>query len=149
MSKFSISKIILASLLLIVGFYLLFPAVSQAALVPCGLSQDNPDTPGNDESQMCTLCHLVVGVKGIVDYGFRIMVIIGIMMIVVAGITYIISAGNEGMMTTAKGLLKNVLIGFSIILGAWLIINTTMLIIGARSDLGIGINNWYTFTCIK
>jgi len=115
----------------------LFPSVSQAALVPCGKS----------EEAMCTLCDFIVGIKGLVDYGFKIMVVVALAMLIISGVVYVISAGNEGMMTTAKSLLKNVLIGFSIILGAWLIINTAMWVMGTKSDLGIGVESWNKFNC--
>lgn len=124
-----------------------FPSISNAALVPCGKSTDT----GND--QMCTLCHLIIGIKGLVDYGFTIMVIVGLAMLVIAGVVYIVSAGNEGMMETAKSLMKNVLIGFALILGAWLIVTTMMWIMGTRETgdeggvLGIKVTSWNTFTC--
>ncbi len=111
--------------------------VNAEGLVPCG---------GTGQS-MCTLCHLIVGFKGIIDYGFKIMVIVAIVMVMVAGIVYIISAGNTGMMEMAKNLLQNALIGFAIILGAWLIINTVMWVLGTQEDLGVKATNWYTFEC--
>jgi hypothetical protein len=142
MNKFSISKIILFLFLTVVGFYLLFPFVSNAALVPCGKSTDT----GNDA--MCDLCHLIIGIKGLIDYGFIIFIVLGLVMLVVAGVVYIVSSGNEGMMETAKGLLKNALIGFAIILGAWLIINVALRVISAQTNLGVTqATNWWTFTC--
>jgi hypothetical protein len=126
---------------------LIFPLSTDAApLVPCGRSDQG--------GQMCTLCHLIIGIKGIIDYGLKIMVILGITMLVIAGIVYIVSAGDEGMMTTAKGLLKNAVIGFAIILGAWLIVNTVLWIIGTKEKehpeggtLGIQIDSWNNFSC--
>ncbi len=70
-----------------------------------------------------------------------------------AGVMYIVSTGDENMMTKAKGFLKVGLIGFSVVIGAWLIVNVAMWILGARegSDeggtLGIKIESWHTFTC--
>jgi hypothetical protein len=125
---------------------LLFPAVSHASpLVPCGRSDQG--------GTMCTLCDFIVGIKGLIDYGFKIMVFVALVMLVISGVVYIVSAGNTGMMDMAKGLLKNVLIGFSIILGAWLIINTIMLIMGTKGSgdeggvLGIKIERWDKFKC--
>lgn len=137
MKKISMSKIFLFSALILVGFYLFFPLVSNAALVPCGKSGE----------AMCTLCDFIIGIKGLIDYGFKIMVVVALAMLIISGVVYVISAGNEGMMTTAKSLLKNVLIGFSIILGAWLIINTAMWVMGTKSDLGIGVESWNKFNC--
>ncbi len=120
-------------------FVLLVPAYQAWAsgLVPCG-GRDNP----------CTICYMILTIQNIISFGLRIFVVIGILMVVVAGITYIVSAGNTGMMDMAKGFLKNALIGFGLMLGAWLIVNTTMLVLGSRGDLGIGITNWYNFTCV-
>jgi hypothetical protein len=145
-------KIIFLLVLISVLTFSALPLISHASLVPCGLRQDDPATD-IDESQMCTLCHLIIGIKGLVDYGFTIMVIVGIGMLVIAGVVYIVSAGNEGMMETAKSLMKNVLIGFALILGAWLIVTTMMLIMGTREStdeggvLGINATGWNTFTC--
>lgn len=155
MSKYSISKIIPVLFLIIFGLYLFLPSISNAALVPCGLREDDKTTTNFDESQSCTLCHLVVGIKGLIDFGFKIMVVVGLVMLVAAGIIYIVSAGNEGMMETAKGLMKNALIGFSLILGAWLIVNTIMWIMGTKESsdeggvLGIKVTGWNTFTCSR
>lgn len=120
------------------------PSIASAAgLVPCG---------GTGE-EMCTLCHLIVGIDGLINYGFSIMVVVGLMMLVAAGVIYVISAGNEGMMTMAKSLVKNASIGFALILGAWLIVTTVMWIMGAKENsdeggvLGIKIESWNTFKC--
>jgi hypothetical protein len=112
---------------------------SSSGIIPCG----GPSNP-------CTICYMVLTIKNVIDFGFKIFVYIGILMIVIAGIAYIISSGNSSMMETAKGFLKNAVIGFAIMLGAWLIINTVMLVLGAKTNLGITeAGNWYTFKCIQ
>lgn len=127
-------------LVFVAGFCLLIPAVSQAGLIPCG----------GTGQPMCNLCYLIVGIQGLINYGLQIMIYVALVMLVIAGVVYIISSGNTGMMDTAKGLLKNVLIGFSIILLAWLIVTTTMWVIGAKTKLGIErANSWHEFTCKK
>jgi len=142
MIKFSNFKKVALLFALTISF---FPAISKAALVPCGRSDQG--------GKMCTLCDFIVGIKGLIDYGFIIMVVVALAMLIVAAVVYTVSAGDEGMMTTAKGLLKNVLIGFAIILGAWLIINTTMWVLGTKGStdggggLGIGVESWNKFNC--
>ena len=131
-------KKILAVSLLASFLFTLFVFSAQAALVPCGKSTD---------TGMCTLCHLIVGIVNVVAYAFLIFVGVALVMLVAAGIMYIISAGNTTMMESAKKLMKSALAGFALVLLAWLIINTTMLVISARTDLGVGATNWYTFTC--
>jgi len=139
MVKIRYKKLLVFFVLVILNL-ILFNFSAQAVLVPCG-GYATPD-PG-----MCTLCHLIVGIKGIIDYAFLIFVALALVMLVISGIMYIVSAGNSGMMESAKGLMKNVLVGFALVLLAWLIINTTMLVIGARGDLGIGVQSWHTFNC--
>lgn len=106
-----------------------------AGLVPCGTGNNPP----------CTLCHLVVGVKGIMDWGMNVMTFFAIAIIVAMAIVYIVSAGNSGMMTTAKTGIKTTLIGFAIMLGSWVIVNFFMLTL---ANNGIGhATSWNTFTC--
>lgn len=131
-------KIIAASLYLL----FIFAFSAQAALVPCGRN-----TGTAEETAPCTICHMIIGIQGIIDFGFKIFVGIGILMVVIAGIMYIISAGDSGMMDAAKGRLKNALIGFAVMLGAWLIVNTTMIIIGTQTNLGINVQSWNHFSC--
>jgi hypothetical protein len=63
-----------------------------------------------------------------------------------SGVMYIISAGDDGMMTSAKNFAKACLIGFAVVLGAWLIVNVTMWVISAQM-LNIQHLNWYEFHC--
>ncbi|MFA7466536.1 MAG: hypothetical protein WCZ08_03955, partial [Parcubacteria group bacterium] len=57
------------------------------------------------------------------------------------------SAGNEETMETAKNFIKQSLYGVAIVLGAWLIVNTTMWLLATRGDLGIGVSSWNDFNC--
>lgn len=121
--------------------FLFFPIITKAAgLVPCGNSE-NPDP--------CTLCHFIVGIKNIIDWGMRVLVFVALGAIVLGGIFYIISTGNEEMMKKAKTIIFQTLTGFAIVLGAWLIVTYSMYIIGASTEDGVlkSGNNWYEFTC--
>lgn len=120
---------------------------SSSRLVPCG------GPVGSNYAEPCTLCHLVVGFHNIVQYGLFWVVTFALVGIFISGVMYIISSGDEGMITKAKGFMKASLIGFVVVAGAWMIVNTTILVLGAKDStatggtLGIGITNWYTFTC--
>jgi hypothetical protein len=132
---FSIKLYSLAFVLLVVLSTLPLQSADAAGLVPCGTG-DNPP---------CTLCHLVIGIKGIYDWGIRVMTFFAIAVIVAMGIVYIVSASNSSMMTTAKNGIKTVLIGFVIMLGSWVIINYVMLTL---ANNGVGhATSWNTFTC--
>lgn len=113
-----------------------YGATSNGGLVPCGMGNTSP----------CTLCHLVIGVNGIIKWGMSVMTFFAIAIITAMGIVYIVSAGNSGMMTTAKNGIKATLIGFSVMLGSWVIINLFMTTLAKNNIVGQG-GNWYTFTC--
>lgn len=125
----------------IVGFlsFTLFSETTYAAgLIPCATTE---------HPEPCTLCHLIVGFKGLIDYGMGLITIAAIAGIFFAGVMYIISTGDEGMMTKAKGFLKSSLIGFTFVFLGWLLVNTTMWVVGTKGDLGIGVESWNKFTC--
>ncbi|MBD3300450.1 MAG: hypothetical protein GF347_03805 [Candidatus Moranbacteria bacterium] len=83
------------------------------SIVPCGPS-----------SEPCTMCHFVEMIQNVFDLVFKISLAFALLFIVVGGIMYIVSAGNEGLMGTAKNAIKFSLVGFGIILLAWVIVNT-------------------------
>lgn len=122
-----------SALILIAPFF-----TANAALVPCG---------GTGQSR-CTLCHLIIGIHGVIKYGYRIALTIAIAMITLGGIMYILSRGDSGAVAKAKAVIYNALIGTIIIFGAWIMVNTTMLLLSAKSNLGVQkATSWDTFKC--
>ena len=89
----------------------------------------------------CSACNLVYmangGIKWII--GFLFVVFAGIM--VWAGVGLVVSQGNQSALESAKSKFTNAIIGFIIILSAWLIVDTLMrglLGNGGRIDDGNG-----------
>ncbi len=128
-------KFILFSFL---AMFIFLPFAVFAGLVPCATTE---------HPEPCTLCHLVVGFWGLIDYGFKIFVFVAVAGLVISGIMYIVSAGNEEMMKTAKNFITHILTGFAVILGAWLLIFVVMRYFGVKSDLGIQAEAWNKFKC--
>ena len=135
--------------------FLLLPTLASAAanvgdsakpgwtgLVPCGRN-----TGTDAEKAPCTLCHLVVGFQRLTQYALYMVVTLALVGIFFAGVMYMVSSGDENMMTKAKTFLKVSLTGFALVILAWLIVNVTLWVLGARGDLGIGITKWNEFTC--
>lgn len=108
----------------------------RAGLIPCG----GPTDP-------CTLCHLIVGIHGLVQYGIGIITAICFAAIFFAGVMYIISVGDEGMMKSAKSFLSSALIGFAVVMSAWLIVTVVIWVLAARPSSGITGKGWATFSC--
>ncbi len=103
---------------------------------------------GRPGHELCTLCDLIKGIYDIVQYIIKIAVWVTLAAIAVGGGMYALSAGESKMIELAKGAMKNALIGLVIVLTAWLMINTLLLVIGTQSNLGIsGVVSWGKFEC--
>ena len=105
------------------------PSADSPSLIPCGRNIDNKNTTDIDETKPCTLCHIVLGGQGLISWGLKIMAVIAITVIFAMGVLYILSAGNSGMMETAKGGMIASLIGFAVMLSAYLIVNVVLTIL--------------------
>lgn len=120
-----------------------FPQLLFAGIVPCGETTNSP----------CTICHLIVGVSNIINYGMAIIVYVSLAAIVFAGILYVISSGNPSLTSKAKEFIISVLKGFSLVLMAWLVVNLTFWLFSAQENesgdysLGLESKTWYSFDC--
>ncbi len=139
-----LSHFLLGISFLAVSLFSLMPTSANAALVPCGRTSGTAS-----EMSPCTVCHLVLGTKNLMDWGLKVMTFFALAVIVAMAIMYIVSTGNQGMMGTAKSGITAALAGFAIMLGAWLIVNTLLWIFGA-TIAGPGFTktaNSFDFTC--
>lgn len=127
-------------LLFLFSLSALFPLSAMAGIIPCG--------NGSEVANACTLCYFIIGIKNVISFGAEILITVAVVGIFIAGVMYIISSGNEEAMTRAKGFLGASIKGFAIVSMAWLFVNVTLWVLSAKSDLGIGKTNWYTFTCV-
>jgi hypothetical protein len=124
-------------ILLFFSFLLLFAFSSTAlaaGIVPCG------------DTTPCTLCHLIVGIKNLVDWGLKIALPLAVLGIVISGILYMVSAGNSKLIETAKTGLWAGLIGFTIVLAAWLIVNVVITMLSGSGSLGQVGKTWNSFS---
>lgn len=124
----------------------LFPSITQASLIPCGRNVDDAVTATN-EMAPCTLCHFIVGFKGLIDFGMKIIVSLAIAAIFASGVMYILAFTDEGLVKTAKSMLTGTLVGFSFVILGWLIVNVTLWIIAPNIGVMTGKANWFDFSC--
>jgi hypothetical protein len=141
----------------LVMFFFLIVSPVYGGLVPCGLSKDDPDQPG-DQTVSCKLCHLFVMFDNIIDFfllpppaGGGIVPAIAVIIIAIGGFMYILAYAGVGeggpeMLSRAKSLFKSVALGLLIIYGAWLIINTFLWAIGVDSWTGLR-EGWWIINC--
>lgn len=124
--------------LMILVFVFSINEVRAAGLIPCG---------GSGESA-CTLCHLIIGINSMMNYFYKVVFFFGIAAFAVAGVMYTVSSGQSSMMEWAKGAMKNAVIGIVIVFSAWLIVNYSLQLLGAKTDLGISnVKSWDQFEC--
>jgi hypothetical protein len=74
----------------------------------------------------CDMCDFVDMINGLVNWLFGFLVLAAVMALMIAGFRLVTSAGNESAWSGAKSMLTNVIIGFVIVLSAWLIVDTLM-----------------------
>jgi len=144
---FSFSKVVLLFFVVFTIGFSSLPSSASAALIPCGRSSGTAA-----ETAPCTICHVVVGGKGLIDWGLSIMTVVAITILFAMAVLYVISAGDEGMMGTAKGGIKAALIGFAVMLSAWLIVNIILTILVDNNDTtkplgGLVSNGTFVFQC--
>jgi hypothetical protein len=142
-------KVLLLQVLFLSGVLLAvtpFPAEARG-LIPCGGSYGT-----DDEKAPCTICHIVVGGNNLIKWGTGIMAVIAITVLFAMAVLYVVSAGDQGMMQTAKSGIWAALIGFAVMLSAWLIVNTVLSILADTTTAdkplaGLVQNGKFSFTC--
>jgi predicted secreted protein len=116
----------------------------EGGLVPCGRSCDDPTTDVC-ECCPCTLCHLFVLFKRVVDFVFlNIVLPLGVLMIVIGGVMLLTAAGDPGRINQGKSVIKAVIIGLVIIFIAWLIVNTVITFLTPADS---PLQSWNTIDC--
>jgi hypothetical protein len=113
LTKYQIHKAINALLPVLLLIVITAPIIvyAQAPLVPpCDTN--------------CNFNDLVSLVQRIINWLIIIAVPIAAGLFAYAGFLYITSAGDEGKISKAHGIFRNVLIGFIIVLSAWLVVYT-------------------------
>lgn len=102
---------------LLVAMVLWTPSlVGAAGLIPCG---------GTGEAE-CQACDVTKLINNVVAWLVIVLSIIAAIMIAVAGFKLVTAGGNSAAMKAAKDTFTNIAIGFLIILGGWLLVDTLM-----------------------
>jgi len=120
-------------------------------LVPCGRLVNDPNT-NIDETAPCTLCHLFVLLRRIVDFALTNIVFpLAILMTAIGSFFLLTSAGDPARVSQGKKLITTVVIGVIIILAGWLIVNTFLYFLTGEATPG-GIATilgkpWHEFSC--
>lgn len=145
MEKYSTFLKFLLLFLVLTQLFLPFPSYS--GLVPCGLSEDDPDQPG-DQTVPCTFCHFFKLFENIVDFVlFKIVPPLAMLMLAIGGAMFIIAGGDPRKIGQARSILTAVVLGLFIVYGAWLLINLFFSAIGVADWTGLT-TGWAEFQCV-
>lgn len=90
----------------------------------------------------CNACKLVEMVNKIVNFLIVLLTILATFVLVIAGFRMVTSGGNSSAWDSAKQSFLNVIIGFILVLAAWLIVDTIL-----KALTGTGLEVWGVITC--
>jgi hypothetical protein len=140
------SKIFIVFLLVLVGLFLIYPTVSNAAgLVPCGRSQDDPSTADVNEAKPCTTCDIFALVSRVMNFVlFTLVPAIAVLSYLIAGFFILFGGAKPALIAKGKSWFWDTTIGLLIMFGAWMITNSVLKSLAGDSDIS---NNWYKIEC--
>lgn len=90
----------------------------------------------------CNACDLVNMVNNIVNFLIVLLTVLATFVLVIAGFRMVRSGGSTTVWESAKGSFINVIIGFILVLAAWLIVDTIL-----KALTGVGLEVWGVITC--
>lgn len=122
----------------------LLPVFAQAALVPCGLSSDDPSTVRN-EMLPCNTCHAFILVNNIIAWVVGIASALAALFVIVGGFLLLTSEGNPNKVDQGKKTLFAVAAGYGLVLASWLIVQTAFTTFGAKTFQGV--QGWSSIQC--
>jgi len=114
------------------------PAATQAAgLIPCGGEGEHP----------CQSCDVVTLANNVIGWLVGALGLIAILIITYAGVKLVTANGNHHAMEEAKGMMTNLIIGYLIVLAAWLAMDYILKALLASDTTSFG--PWNTIQCVK
>jgi len=132
--------------LLLFLFFCLIPNYTEAGLVPCGRSIDDPNTRDIKETDDCTLCHLFILLNNIFTYFFTfILPVTATGLMVWGGFTLLTAGESKTKFEQAKNIITAAVVGLVIILASWIFLNMFLSSIGVAEWTGLG--NWWKIEC--
>lgn len=114
-----------------------------AIALPADVFAVDPDGLVTCTDTDCNFCTFLQMFNIILDWVMGLLVLIAVLLIVVTGVKLVVSAGNPSAMQSAKSTLSNVIIGFVIILAAWLIVDTMLIALTGGQGFGV----WSDIEC--
>jgi len=124
---------------ILVAIMLVIPIITLAAgLVPCG---------GAGEPA-CQACYVVELMNNVLDWLIGILSVVFAIIVVTAGFNLVTSTGSTSAKEKAKSMVTNAIVGFVIVLAAWLLIDYGMRFLVAEPGDSVPFGTWNTVQCV-
>jgi len=131
-------KIKILSTILIFLFVALPLFVLAKGLVPCGGEGEEP----------CNLCYFFVLISKVISFlSIDVAIPLVAIMAIVSAILFITAHGNPQQITRARQTITATVIGYAIVLGAWIIVNTIVVFATGNSAGTIFGRKWNEIQC--
>ncbi len=130
------------------GFILSFAVIFILVIPAITLAQTGGIVPCNGPE--CQACHFVQLGQNLLKWFIGIMATVIAVVVAIGGLKMVMAGGNPGEISKAREMMTNALIGFVILLSAWLIIDTVMKLVanpGAEAG-GVKLGVWHTIQCV-
>lgn len=122
-------------------------STNTSALVPCGTGTfGNKDNPNASDSTGCQACNLADLVQSLINFLIGVSIPIAAALFAYAGALYFTSGADTHNIDKAKGIFKNALIGFVIVISAWLVVNTLLHALLSQGKLFPN-DSWFSISC--
>src|SRR3989344_2331308 len=119
---------------------------ASAALVPCGLSEDDLSTP-EDETALCTICDTLKLFSRIINYIlFTLVPAIGVLLYLYAGFLILLGGANPKLVATGRSVFSTTTWGLVIIFVAWMVTNSVLKSIAGDS---VFTKDWNKVVCMN
>ncbi len=137
---YAFGKVTMKKILSLLVLFSAYTQVAYAGLVNCGGTS-------NGGFRECGLCDLVTVAMNVLDFLVTTTAVLATLLFINAGILYLFSGGEPGKIARAHKIFTSTLIGFVIVLAAWLIIDLLMawFFTGDLSKAFVG--DWNTVLC--
>jgi len=132
-------------ILIAIALFLFLTANSAyAALVPCGIDQNNNGLI--DSNEQCQFCHLFVLLDNLIKYFLTYIVpTVATGLVAWGGFKMVTARDNRASYEEAKNIITAVAIGIAIILASWALLDTFLTAIGVAQWTGLG--SWWQIKC--
>lgn len=137
--------IVLLSFLISVAFSWALLTPEQVSSATLGESTEGGLVKCGGDNNPCTMGDFLGTIHRVIEFAiYKLAPLFVVMMIVIGGFFYLTSAGNSSQTSKGKSFIKNAVIGYTIVLTAWLIVNIILTAIGVAQWTGL--NNWWEIT---